>query len=283
MSNTSEDDPRDLLANDLRALRVKSGLASKALATAAGWQPSKVSRIESGEQLPAADDITTWLRVTGAPSGRTHRVLALLRAAQEVRRSERLWKRRMRQGQATVQAGYNELVERARQIRHFETVYIPGLLQTPDYARRVLDEMVALQGLEVADVDEAVAVRMQRQAFLYDRSKHFEFLLAEPVIRWLLCPAEVMRAQIDRLQTVLGLPNVRFGILPMGVVLATAPQNSFQLYDDLACVETFVGETRHAGDEGAAYANALDRLWNDAAEGDRARSLLVRAANDLAE
>jgi hypothetical protein len=187
----------------------------------------------------------------------------------------------MRRGQAPVQAGYNELVRGAALIRHFETVYVPGLLQTPDYARRVLDEMVTLQGLAVADVDDAVAIRIQRQALLYEKSKHFEFLLAEPVLRWLLCPADIMRAQIDRLQTVVGLPNVRFGILPMGVVLTTTPQNSFQLYDDLACVETFIGETRHTEEEAVAYTRVLNRMWDEAIEGDTARALLVRAAHDL--
>ncbi|MEN3612574.1 Scr1 family TA system antitoxin-like transcriptional regulator [Plantactinospora sp. ZYX-F-223] len=83
--------------------------------------------------------------------------------------------------------------------------------------------------------------RMQRQAYLYDTTKQFEFLLAEPVLRWLLCPPDVMRGQLDRLQTIVGLPNIRFGIVPMGVPLTTAPQHAVQLYDDLAIVDTFLG------------------------------------------
>jgi hypothetical protein len=69
-----------------------------------------------------------------------------------------------------------------------------------------------------------------------------------------------MRGQLDRLQTVVGVPNIRFGILPLGVQLATTPpKNSFQMDDDL--VETFVGETTHRDDEAAAYAKAIERLW----------------------
>ncbi|MFF5176622.1 Scr1 family TA system antitoxin-like transcriptional regulator [Micromonospora sp. NPDC000316] len=94
----------------------------------------------------------------------------------------------------------NPIEEWLRLIRHFETVYVPGLLQTADYARRILTEMVELHNLDIADVDAAVASRMQRQHLLYDTSKRFEFLLAEPVLRWLLCPAEVMRGQLDRRQ-----------------------------------------------------------------------------------
>ncbi|MEW2386427.1 Scr1 family TA system antitoxin-like transcriptional regulator [Micromonospora sp. NPDC047707] len=63
--------------------------------------------------------------------------------------------------------------------------------------------------------------------------------------------------------------------------LATTPQNSFQMYDDVAIVETFVGETTHRDEDAAAYAKAIDRLWNEAATGEDARRLIVRAAQDL--
>ncbi|WP_406038691.1 DUF5753 domain-containing protein [Micromonospora sp. NBC_00898] len=187
----------------------------------------------------------------------------------------------MRQGQAAVQDSYNQFVAESRLIRHFETVYVPGLLQTADYARRVLAEMVELHNLDTADVDAAVATRMQRQHLLYDTSKRFEFLLAEPVLRWLLPPPDAMRGQLDRLQTVVGVPNIRFGILPLGVPLATTPQNSFQMYDDVAIVETFIGETTYRDDEAATYAKAIERLWNEAVTGEDARRLIVRAAQDL--
>ena len=104
--------------------------------------------------------------------------------------------------------------------------FIPGPLQIPDYARRVLTEMISLHDLEIDDVDAAVQERMARAQMLYDPSKRWEFLLAEPVLRWLLPSPAVMRAQLDRLQGVIGLDRIRLGIVPMGVELATTPQNS---------------------------------------------------------
>jgi hypothetical protein len=191
------------------------------------------------------------------------------------------WRRRMRQGQAVVQEEYNELVARVGLVRHFETVLVPGLLQTADYARRVLAEMAELHGPGLSDVEAAVATRLQRQHLLYDSGKQFEFLLAEPVLRWTLCSPEIMRGQLDRLQTVIGLSNVRFGVLPFDVRLTTIPQNSFQMYDDTAIVETFVGETTHRDDESAAYAAIMDRLWSQAATGADAQDLIIKAAQDL--
>lgn len=99
----------------------------------------------------------------------------------------------------------------------------------------------------------------------------------------MLCPSPAILAQLDRLQTVVGLPNVKFGIIPMGVPLATAPQNSFQMYDDLAIVETFVGETTHQGDDAVAYARVMERLWAQATTGEDARRLILRAVEAIRE
>ncbi|GAA3755464.1 helix-turn-helix transcriptional regulator [Plantactinospora mayteni] len=267
----------DGLAARLRALRTRAGLSGKELAERARWQPSKVSRIENGKQMPTAVDLAAWASACNAEA-EADDLIRLLGEAQTARHD---WKRRMRRGQVAVQTSYNELVRNARLVRHFETVYMPGLLQTAEYARRVLSEMVDLHDLAVADVDEAVAARMQRQAYLYDTTKQFEFLLAEPVLRWLLCPPDVMRGQLDRLQTVVGLPNIRFGIVPMGVPLTTAPQHAVQLYDDLAIVETFLGEITYRGDDADAHARVVDRLWEQAAVGEDARRLILRAASDI--
>jgi hypothetical protein len=192
----------------------------------------------------------------------------------------------MRRGQAAVQRSYTDIAASSTVIRHFETTFIPGPLQIPAYARRILTEMISLHGLEVDDVDAAVTERMARGAMLYDPDKHWEFLIAEPVLRWLLPAPSVMRAQLDRLQSIIGLEHVRFGIIPMGVELATAPQNTVELYETpeglLAVAETFIGETWHRDEEAAAYARAVDRQWEDAVEGDAARQLIVAAIDDLA-
>lgn len=64
------------------------------------------------------------------------------------------------------------------------------------------------------------------------------------------------RGQLDRLRTVIGVPNIWFGILPFGVPLPIASQNSFQLHDSVA----IVGETTHTGDEADAYIRATPNL-----------------------
>lgn len=270
------------VATRLRALRAQAGLSGKQLADAKGWAQSKVSRIENGRQMPSSDDIEAWAKICGADQ-ETLRDLERLR--EEARIVQVTFRNRLKQGQQKVQENYNVLIQKSQQIRYFETVFVPGLLQIPDYAHRVLTEMISLHDLGIDDVDAAVASRMQQQQMLYDGAKSFEFLLAEPVLRWLICPPAVMRAQLDRLQTVIGLERVRFGILPMSVELSWTPQNGFQIYvgdDSVVTVETFIGETFHRGDEAHAYGRVLDRLWEEAVTGDRARELIIAATKALA-
>lgn len=267
----------------LRALRAQAGLSGKELADANGWAQSKVSRIESGKQQPSASDIEAWGRTTSAAAEIVAEILAKREEAQVWHAT---FKARMREGQEDVQRNYTDLAAKSSLIRHYENVFIPGPLQVPEYTRRVLDEMVALHNLEIDDAGAAVTERMRRRELLYDPAKRWEFLLAEPVLRWLLCPPAVMRAQLDRLQTAIGLERIRFGIIPMGVQLATTPQDNVQIYvgeETIAVAETFIGETWHRDSEAEAYGRAVDRLWKDAVEGDRARELIVQAARALPE
>lgn len=265
------------IAERLRAIRRRAGVTGGQLAEEHGWPPSKISKIENGRQTPTADDIRAWAASCSAGE-ETEDLLALL---EQVQAKHEDWRRRLRSGQTAVQASYNDMVRDARVIRDFTTAYVSSMLQTAQYARYPILEGVRLHGAREDEVDRAVAVRMQRQQHLYDPGKMFEFLIAEPVLRWLICPPDVMRGQLDRLQAVVGAPNIRLGVLPMGRPLATTPQNAFTMVGDVVLVETFVGETVHAGDQAAAFGRVMDQLWADAVEGEEARRLIVAAAAAL--
>lgn len=269
------------IATRLSLLRARAGLSGRDLAEARGWAQSKVSRIETGKQTPNPGDIQAWAETCGASADELNELLALLN---EARVMHATYRARMRDGQVQVQTTYDEIESKAHSIRFFETVGVPGLLQVPGYAKRILTEMVAFHGLDVDDVDAAVAARMRRQQVLYDTSKRFDFLLAEPVLRWLLCPPAVMRSQLDRLQSVIGLEHVRFGILPMGRQLATTPQHAFQIYtgdEKLAVVESFVRESFYRGEDADTFERALDLMWRDAVGGEEARELIFAAQQAL--
>lgn len=271
----------DGVASRLRALRVQAGLTATTLADTLGWAPSKVTRIQRGQQMPSPEDVQAWARACGASDSE---ITALLAKREDARIFRETFKSRLREGQAAEQKAHTDLAATSTLVRHFETAYIPGFLQVPEYARRVFTESREWHQLPVDDVDAAVAERMRRQQMIYDPSRQFEFLVTEAVLRFLLIPPAGMRTQLDRLQTVIGLDNVRFGIIPFGVPLATTPQNSVVIYsgeDLIAVTETFVGEEFHDGAEATEFSRAVDLLWKDAAEGEAARQIVIEAARGL--
>ena len=270
-------DPQAQITGRLKQLRADAGLSGKALADRYGWAQSKVSRLETGRYQPTNDDIEKWCAACGAPDGTAAELIALLG---DFRTGHRDWRREL-QTAALGQATYNQLVSASARICHFEMAMVPGLLQTPDYAHRVLSEGARLARVPAGEIAAGVAIRMQRQQMLYDGSKRFEFLLTETVLRNRITSASVMRSQLDRLQTAIGLPNVRFGIIPFAAQLQTIPQNSFQLYDDLAVVETWVGEWTHNPEDSGFYARHLEELWADATVGSAARQLIADAVASL--
>jgi transcriptional regulator with XRE-family HTH domain len=265
------------LAERLRSLRARSGLAGRHIATELGWPLSKVPKLEAGKQRPSDDDLRGWARVCGAPDAADE----LIQMAADARAAALDFKLRAEGGGVAVQRTINELIAQSSLVRHFDTTFMPGILQVRAYTEAILPGLFDWYGIDPGTVEASVDERMKRWGYLYDRSKRFEFVLAESALRWLLVPADVMAAQLDRLLTVAGLPNVRLGVVPFGVPLTMAPQHSFQLYDDLAMWETFLRDEAFRGGDAAKVAEAMDRLWADAVEGDEARALIVRAADAL--
>jgi len=169
----------------------------------------------------------------------------------------------------------------ATRIRSFQALLIPGLLQTPDYARYRALEVVRVYGTDPAQVDATVTARMRRQEVLYDSGKQFDFIITEGALRILLCPPAVMRAQLDRLTTVIGLPNISLGIIPFGAELPVVPLVGYFMADDVTIVETYTSEDTLSGEESAKYAEITDGLMAESITGDEARDLITRVAASL--
>ncbi|WP_018788572.1 helix-turn-helix transcriptional regulator [Micromonospora sp. CNB394] len=263
------------LAGHLRDLRRGAGLTGAELARHLSWTQSKVSKIETGKQMPTDEDLSGWLTTCGATKATKATLTALLAEAQGLHQE---WRQQVRLGQSAIQRNYDQLVSKASKIRNTEIVYIPGLLQTPSYARSRIEEGVQLHGADPDEVGSATARRIMRQQVLYDTSKDFEFLVFEGALHILLCPPSDMLAQLDRLINITDMPHIKLGVIPFGRQLATAPQNSFLLLgDDLAIVETFIGEYMFHGGEAAAYSAVMDRLANDALYDVEARKIVQRA------
>jgi hypothetical protein len=167
--------------------------------------------------------------------------------------------------------------------RCYQSLIVPGLFQTPDYARGVLERAsrVWTQG---KGVDEAVAARMQRQGILYDPSKKFRIVLTEAVLLYTVCSPAAMLGQIDRLMTVSMLPNVRLGVIPFERSTALAPEHSFWVYDDdLVLVDTASASLNlQTPQEIELHMKMFESMALDADYDQKARAVLHRASKQIA-
>jgi transcriptional regulator with XRE-family HTH domain len=271
---------RRRLGAALRALRQGTGLSGLAFSRQIGLAQSKVSRVELGQQVPSADDLDRWLEATRAPAYQREE----LRQLREAAATEAMaWRRHRGRGLAALQEDVAAVEASAGNLHYWHPTLIPGILQTPAYARAVYE---AVHGPDQPDLAEAVARRMNRQALLYEDRRRFEFVIGEPALRWWPAPAPVMLGQLDRLATVATLPNVTLGVLPFGE-LPVWHTHHFTLYDDrdggpLVHVERLEGGSNFRDPEDVArYAEAFKRLLEAAATGDDALALLDQVAEEI--
>jgi len=271
---------RESFGRRLRELREPTGLSGKDFAERLGWDPAKVSRFETGKRLPSRDDIHAWAEAVGQPTA-ADELLAQLSVIDEMYAT---WRRQFRAGFGGRQRSSLQVEAHTRQFRIFEPAMVPGLLQTPEYARHVYRVLVELYGL-AGDVDEVVALRMERQRVLYEPGHQFHFVIMESALRQSFVPRDVMRAQVDRLVSVSTLKNVALGIVPLDVQLPAAPWHGFWLFDDrLVQVETVSAELSVSEpEEIKMYAMTFKAFADVAVYGDKGRTKLIEVQRALVD
>lgn len=269
---------REALGGRLRELRRDARLTGRDLAAEHGWHPSKISKIEGGKQTPSDSDIEAWVTTCGH-----HEMAAELIASLRTLEGQYVEFRRMfRAGQQAAQEAIAGIESESESIRNFESVFVPGLLQTPEYARYRMAE--SLEEIGAADdVDEAVAARMQRQQVLYRPAKRFQFVITEAVLRYRLCPPDVLAGQLDRLVVLSTLTTIRFGVIPFECQLPVAPVHGFYVYDErMVQVEHLTAVLKLTQpSEIATYVTFFDRLADAARYGAEARAVITRALDGL--
>jgi len=238
--STDYQQARTALGVRLRELRLSAPgeqLTGTGLAARLGWPQPKVSKLENGRQTATPDDLRQWAYATGQPDAYSE-LLARLRGFESHIRS---WRRQLASGHKPVQDGHNDAQAKASVLHAWESSWIVGVLQTPDYARSILTRFAELHG-SPRDTEEAVRARMRRQEALYSGGRTYHVLLWEPVLHALICPPAVLAAQLDRLAGVVGLDTVELGIVPMRASLKIPPGGGFWIYGE----RQVVLETWHA-------------------------------------
>ncbi|MCX4749061.1 helix-turn-helix domain-containing protein [Kitasatospora sp. NBC_01287] len=212
------------MGSTLRELRQASGKEAKAVARSAAMSPSKLSRIETGKLSPSvmdADRILTALGVSDEVRA------GLIEVARREATEAIAWRSYRRTGLHHHQDAIRAVESDTTVQRVFQPSCIPGLCQTPEYIRAILDRKELTEDI----VTRTVAARLHRQSALFDSTRSFRYLITESVLRWRLLSPPEMAVQLDRLTTLSRLPNVWLGIVPLSAPMSEVSTSSFIVYD----------------------------------------------------
>jgi transcriptional regulator with XRE-family HTH domain len=150
-----------LLRNELTRLRKESGLTQEQVAARLEWSPSKLIRVEGGRSSITKVDLDALLATYGISSeSQRERLQALNRGARE-----QAWWANYRDELNPTYLDYVGYEAGAAFIRQFQTGFVPGLLQTREYA-----EILTANSVDAVRVAAVVKFRLQRQAELARRS-----------------------------------------------------------------------------------------------------------------
>jgi transcriptional regulator with XRE-family HTH domain len=206
---------RRKLGAELRTLRAEAGLTSGEAARLVGWHQSKVSRIETGASGVKPPDVRLLLDAyqVGDPQLRD---MLLVLAGSDDGGGRHHWWHAYRGVLPPAYRDFISLESQASTIRTLETSVVPGLLQTPEYARAVTRAAVGGLDNDGPDrLDALVQVRLARQDILRaDPPLDLSVVLDEAVLRREVGGPGVMARQLDRLLEAAHLPQVRLQVLP---------------------------------------------------------------------
>lgn len=269
---------RASLGARLREVRGESGLSGRALAQELGWHPSKVSKLELGRQTASVDDLKAWAGACGAADAAPE--LIAMRRTLETHYAS--WRRQLAGGTRAEQAAFVDLESRTYRLRAFESAVVPGILQTPEYARHLLQAVVDLHGAP-DDIEAGVGARMERARILSDPLTKLDIVMWEPVLYARLCPREVMIAQLEYITHLIAGRRVAIGVVPLRSRLPAVPEHGFWIFDDdRVNVETTGAElTLTDGDSIAPYRRVFAELSAVAVRGTAALRLVERARYGL--
>lgn len=200
---------RIILGTQLRRLREASGVNREAAGDAIRASHAKIRRLELGRvgfKERDIRDLLTLYRVTD--EGERELFLGLVRRANAAG-----WWHQFGDLLPSWFEMYLGLEQASAIIRTYQVQFIPGLLQTEEFARAVI--LLGYHEESADEIDRRVNLRMTRQKMLTEpHSPRFWAVVDEAALRRPFGSAQVMRAQLQHLIEMSELPNVTLQLLP---------------------------------------------------------------------
>jgi len=226
------------LGSMLRSLRADTGLTAEEVAQRLGVSRSKITRLETGERGASEVDILSLCELYQVDEKYREYLTGL--AAEGKQRG---WWRPL----TTPHSAYIGLESDAASISDYGLALVPGLLQTPDYARAIV--RAGTPGMAAETVEERVRLRIARQPLLTsEAAPSFDAVLDESVLHRVVESPDVMLAQLRQLLEMSQLPKVTIRVIPYEAGIVPAGVNKFIILwfeppriDDIVQIEDLAG------------------------------------------
>jgi transcriptional regulator with XRE-family HTH domain len=196
-----------LLGSQLRRLRESRGISAKQAAGRIRASESKISRIELGRNAIREIDVLDLLTLYGVEPREREQFLAL---AEQSNRPG--WWHRYNDVLPDWFQSYVGMEEAAKSIRIYEAQFVPGLLQTEDYATAVISQ----GDFPLERAERRVVLRKERQRRFRDGRLKLWVILDEAALRRPIGGAAVQIEQLKYLRETCAGPTLTLQIIPYG-------------------------------------------------------------------
>jgi transcriptional regulator with XRE-family HTH domain len=273
------------LAAALRRLRADSGLTREEVEEQTGVNPGTLYRLESARSRPQKRTLIALLNLYEVTGDLRADLLDLSKNA-----DGQGWLRPYHAELPEEYAAYISFESEARATRNYESLYIPGLLQTEDYARSAIHGTLPTATGE--EVENRVRARMERQERLAGESPVELWAIAdEAAIRRQVGGPKVMRAQLEHLLAAARQPNITVQVIPYDVGAHPGMPGSFIYMEftdpadpDLVYVDTLAGDLfLESDDDLRLYASMFDHLRAIALSPAKTKGLITDITESLKE
>ena len=274
---------RKRLGIELRRLREQAELTCEEVGQRLECSGTRISRMETGRISVRPGDVRELLEVYGVSGAEAD---SLVQLAREARRKG--WWYTYGRVLPTWFEAYIGLESEAVRLRDFQSLVMPGLLQTEDYARAVL--RAAPHAGSSEEIDRQVALRMERQRILGQADPPDVWIvLSESVLRVHVGGPAIMLAQLQRLADVAERPNITLQVLPFTTVAHVHPVSPFTMLEFPDAADPAVVYLEHLTgslfleneDEVRRYRVIFDHLRAESLGTGQSADLIARVAADL--
>jgi transcriptional regulator with XRE-family HTH domain len=271
------------LAAELRRLRKEAGLTREDVAGRTGVNEATLYRIETAKARPQARTLTALLDIYAVPDEARAELSELARQS-----AEQNWLQSFPNELPEPYPTYISFEREARSLLNYESLFIPGLLQTEEYARAALS-----RGLPTAtkeEIQRLVEARISRQAVLTrDPPLRLWAIVDEAAFHRPVGGHDVMKFQLERLAEAAELPHVTLQAVPYDVGGHPGMAGAFVILQfdepgtsDVVYIETQAGDLFLESEADVArFTTVIEHLRALALPPDASASLIANVARGL--